>query len=280
MSAAAYTGVEGMAHDRSAAHSIRSMRRVVALLATALLAATQAPPAYADSVVLRGSTTFSSELMAGHLAEIEAASHHTLTVVPNRSNLGLLALFRGEADLAMISTALANEAEIIGRSDPSLPIARLQVFPIARTRAALVVHSANPVRSISNEDLRRVLSGAVTDWRELGGRPLPIRIVAVREGGGEVSSVEAAVLGPGAHISAPNQIRVQNGPQVVTVVEQELGALGITQVKLTLGRRLNQLATTAPIEQQLNLVSLGDPTPAMLDVIAGCRNAAAASGLD
>ena len=97
----------------------------------------------------------------------------------------------------MISTALAIEAEIIGRSDPTLPIARLRVFPIARTRAALVVHNANPVRSISNEDLRRVLSGVITDWRELGGQSLPIRIVAVREGGGVVSSVEAAVLGPG-----------------------------------------------------------------------------------
>ena len=269
-----------MTHDRSAAHSIRSTRRVVALLGTAFLAATQAPPAYADNLVLQGSTTFNSALIAGHRAEIEAVSHHTLTIVPNKSNLGVLALFKGEADLAMISTALSNEAEVIGRSDPSLPITRLQVFPIARTRAALVVHSANPLRSISNEDLRRVLSGAITDWSELGGQPLPIRIVAVREGGGVVSSVEAAALGPGKHISAPNQIRVQNGPQVVTVVEQEIGALGVTQVKLTFGRHVNQLSTTTPIEQQLNLISLGDPTPAMLDVIAACRNAAAALGLE
>ena len=81
----------GFSRDSSAAHAIWSMRRDIALLATAWLAATQASPAYADNVVLQGSTTFNSELLVGHLAEIEAVSHHTLTVVPNKSNLGLLA---------------------------------------------------------------------------------------------------------------------------------------------------------------------------------------------
>ena len=255
------------------------MKLIIPWIAALVLAATQPLPAHADSLILQGSTTFNSELMVPYRAAIEAASRHRLTVVPNKSNLGVLALFKGEADLAMISTALANEADIIGRSHPELPITRLQAFPIARTRAALVVHAANPVRSISFEDLRRVLSGDITDWQALGGPPLTIRVVAVREGGGVVSSVEMAVLGPGIRISAPNQIRVQNGPQIVTVVEQEAGALGITQRKLVVGRRLNELATITPIEQELNLVSLGDPTPVMQDVIAACR-AAAIAGLE
>lgn len=255
------------------------MKLIIRWMAAIVLTAMQALPAYADSLVLQGSTTFNSELIVPQRAAIEAASRHRLTVVPNKSNLGLLALFKGEADLAMISTALANEAEIIGRSNPELPTARLQVFLIARTRAALIVHAANPVRSISHQDLRRVLSGEITDWHALGGPPLPIRIVAVREGGGVVSSVERAMLGPGVHIAVPHQIRVQNGSQIVTVVEQEAGALGITQRKQVVGRRLNELTMNPPIDQELNLVSLDDPTPAMQDVIAACR-AAAIAGME
>ena len=236
--------------------------------------------ARADSLVLQGSTTFNSELMVGHRDAIAAEAHHDITVVPNKSNLGLLALFAGKADLAMISTALVNETETIRRTNPDLPFEELRTFAVARTRAALVTHPSNPVQSISNEDLHRVLSGELTDWQELGGPSLPIRVVSVREGGGVVSSVEASVLGAGKHITAPNQIRVQNGPQIVKVVEQEAGALGITQLKLTKGRQVRELATSSPIEQQLILVSLGMPSPAMLDVITACQRAAAASGLE
>jgi phosphate transport system substrate-binding protein len=237
-------------------------------------------PTHADILVVQGSTTFNFELISGHQNAIEAASRHSLTVIANKSNLGLLALFKGEADLAMISTSLANEAEILQRSNPDLPTAKLKVFAIARTQAALITHPTNTVQSISSENLRRVLLGEITDWRELGGAPMAIRVVAVREGGGVVSSVEASVLGPGKHLTAPNQIRVQNGSQIIKIVEQEPSALGITQVKMTAGHQLKRLATTVPIEQQLNLVSLGEPTPAMLDVIAACREVAANAGLE
>lgn len=236
--------------------------------------------ARADTLVLQGSTTFNSVLMASHRDVIAAAAHHDIIVIPNKSNLGLLALFGGKADLAMISTALINETETIRRTNPDLHLDELRTFAVTRTRAALVTHSSNPVQSISNEDLRRVLSGEVTDWQELGGVSLPIRVVSVREGGGVVASVEASVLGVGKHITAPNQIRVQNGSQIVKVVEQEPGALGITQLKLMKDRQVKELATAAPIEQQLSLVSLGPPSPAMLDVIVACQKAAAASDLE
>ena len=88
----------------------------------------------------------------------------------------------------MISTALANEQRLLKTSDSSLDIDGLQVVVVASTRAAIITHPGNPVRSISPEDLRRVLTGAVTNWRDLGGNDQPIRLVAVREGGGVVSS--------------------------------------------------------------------------------------------
>lgn len=264
-------------HDKAHLFAIKTVLGAVPWL---LVLAILTGPARAGPLVLQGSTTFNAELMAGHREAIAADAHHDIVVIPNKSNLGLLALLDGKADLAMISTDLVNEAETIHRANPDLSLERLQVFAVARTRAILVTHPSNPVQSVSNENLRRVLSGEVTDWRELGGAAMPIRIVAVREGGGVVSSVEASVFGAGRHMTAPDQIRVQNGPQIVKVVEQEPGALGITNVKLTIGRQVKELATAAPLEQQLSLVSLGQPTPAMLDVIAACRKAAAASGFE
>jgi phosphate transport system substrate-binding protein len=255
------------------------LKTVTGLLSWLLLLAHVSGSARADTLVLQGSTTFNAELMAGHLDAIAADAHHDITVIPNKSNLGLVALLEGKADLAMISTALANETETVRRTNPDLPLDRLQGFSVARTRAAVITHPSNPIQSISNENLRRILSGEVTDWQQLGGPPMPIRVVAAREGGGVVTSVEASLLGLDKHISAPDQIRVQNGPQIVQVVEQEPGALGISLLKLTKGRQVRELVLASPIEQQLSLVSLGTPSPAMLEVIAACRKAALLPGL-
>lgn len=172
----------------------RAVAVPVALAALAPPGRAAAPPL----LRLQGSTTFDSELMAEHKGAIEAASGVRLDVVPNKSSLGLIALCEDEADLAMISTRLANEVE---------------------------------------------------------------------------------VLGAGRHVAAPDQVRVQNGPQIVRVVEQEPGALGITQLKLTTGQGVRELGTPAALEQVLLLVSLGDLTPPMLAVINGCRTAASAAGL-
>lgn len=225
----------------------------------------------APRLTLQGSTTFNSVLMAEHQAAIEAAAGVRLTVVANKSNIGLLALLDGAADMAMLSTPLANELELIGRSRPGVALDRLQAVEVGRTEAALIVHPDNPVRHISQAALRQVLAGEIVNWRGLGGADLPIRIVAVRDGGGVVTTVEMAVLGAGAHIAAPQHIRIQNGPQIVRIVEQEPGGLGITQLKLARGRGVARLMPETPIVQQLFLVSLGAPTAGMLAVIAACQ---------
>ncbi len=236
--------------------------------------------AVADTLTLQGSTTFNSELVVGKLASVEAAARHRIVVVPNKSSIGLFALLDGKADLAMISTALANEVDTVLRLSPNAPIDRLRVFRVSMTQAAFVVHPSNPVGSITREMLVGVLNGQITNWTDLGGPALPIRLVSVHEGGGVLASVEGATLGAGRRVTAPNRIQVRNGTQVLGVVEQEVGALGITQSKLANGRPVRMLSVGAPIVQELSLVSLGEPSPAMLDVIAAFRDAATTSPME
>jgi phosphate transport system substrate-binding protein len=52
-----------------------------------------------------------------------------------------------------------------------------QVTPVAIgfSGTALVVHSGNPATNLTRDDLRRIYSGEVTNWSELGGIDQPIR---------------------------------------------------------------------------------------------------------
>jgi phosphate transport system substrate-binding protein len=43
---------------------------------------------------------------------------------------------------------------------------------------AVIVSKANPVQSLTNEQLARVFAGEITDWRQLGGPSAGINVYA------------------------------------------------------------------------------------------------------
>jgi phosphate transport system substrate-binding protein len=258
-----------------ASHLSRFHHRNLKSLILALILAGSAGigAARSDNLVLQGSNTFSTWLTQPFASAVEAQTGHHLEVMPNRSSLGLLALLEHKADLAMISTTLEREVEILHKSDPGLPFQELKAFEIARVRAALVIHPSNPVRTARLQDVAKILTGEISNWNQMGGPDLPIRVVATREGGGVLASVEARLLG-GGHISAPDAVRVQVGTQVVRVVAQEPGAIGVTYLAaIKLGSTV-ELATDEPIEQILSLVSLNDPSPAAIAAVKALRDIA------
>jgi phosphate transport system substrate-binding protein len=239
----------------------------------ALVIATFVTSAWANSLTVQGSTTFNQRLLVPHQGAIEAASGQKLNVVPNKSSTGLLALFEGRADLAMISSSLESEVQLLRQTHPSLAFDRLKTFSVSRTRIALAIHPSNPLRHVSADKLRRVFTGEITNWRELGWKDLPIRLVLVRDGGGVQLSLEAALA---AKVTANDPIRLQIGSQVPKVVEQEPGALGLAQLGLVRKHNLPELAIGQVVEQQLNLVTLGEPSSAMKAVIEAARIVATA----
>jgi len=229
--------------------------------------------AAAQTFVVQGSTTFTHRVMEPYQGAIEAASGHKLTVVPNKSSVGLLALFEKRADFAMISGPLANEIASLRPKHPELAFDRLRTFKIWSTRVAFAVNRKNPVRQLTSEQMRAILLGTIANWRAVGGPDLPIRVVLVREGGGVQASIEQELL-DGKAISAPDAVTVQISSEVVKIVEQTPEALGLSQLSIVKGGHVTELKLDGEIEQHLTLVTLGDPTPAMQKVIEAAREIA------
>src|SRR5262245_52597444 len=155
---------------------------VKALLALALTAASTG--ALADPLMIQGSTTFARRLMEPFQGEIERMTGHQLTVVPNKSMPGLLALLEGRTHLAMISASLETEVALLQRSMPGLQVDSLKAFEVSRTRVPIAVHSSNPVHKATLEQVTQILQGKIDNWKSLGGPNLPIRVVMVGGGGG------------------------------------------------------------------------------------------------
>ena len=241
-------------------------RRYFVYILLALLILPPHSVANAQTFVVQGSTTFTHRIMEPYQAAIEASSGHRLTVVPNKSSLGLAALFEKRADFAMISGPLENEVARLKATDPTLPFDQLRDFNIYTTRMAFAVNSDNPVRSLTIDQMRGILVGETTNWKQVGGKDQPIQIVQVREGGGVQASVEEVVLN-GKSLNVPNPIVVQISSQVVKIVEQLPQALGLSQLSIVAQSNTAELKLDRAIEQHLDLITLGEPTPEMSKVI-------------
>jgi len=227
-------------------------------------------PARAETLIIQGSSGFFNEMLEPYQARIEALTGHKLSVTANTSDLGLLALLKGEADLAMISASLESMIALLRESKPDLPFHLLREFHVAEARVAYPVNPGNPVRSVSLKKLRQVLSGKIDNWQDLGGPDLPIHVVSLRDGGGTKRMTEVLLL-EGQHITPRFATIVKSAQEVVRTVAQERGALGITQARLVKRHRLPELQPTGLIKRWHSLVSLNEPTDAMAVVIAAIR---------
>jgi hypothetical protein len=123
--------------------------------------------AHAEPLTIQGSTTFNRRLMEPYLAEIEMMTGQQLTVIPNKSTPGLIALLEGRAHMAMISAPLDTEVALVRKVMPGLAFEKLRAFEIDRTRVAFAVNRANPVRAATLDQIADMMLGKITNWNEL-----------------------------------------------------------------------------------------------------------------
>lgn len=226
-----------------------------------------------EGIIIQGSSTVSSRLFVPFKSTIEEKSGQKLAVTSSKSSAGLIALLEGQAQIAMMSSPLEEEIPNVKKILPSGDFSSLKAFEIGRTRAAFAIHPKNTTKSVSMAQLKDILTGKITNWKDVGGPDMPIRLVVVRQGGGVLSTVEAQMNG-GKDIDVPNMIKVNNGSQVIKVVQQEEGAVGIAQLGLVTEAKLPELGTEKPIEQRLFLITKDTPAASLQKVIEAAREVA------
>ena len=93
-----------------------------------------------------------------------------VTVICTRTDGAFQNLISGKADLVFlmgISDAQQTEAEQQGLT--------LTLTPVGREAFVFFVNSRNRVEGLTSEDIRNIYTGAVTNWREVGGGSHKIR---------------------------------------------------------------------------------------------------------
>lgn len=124
------------------------------------------------NITINGSTSvqpLAEELAAAFKAKNPNA---TIDIQGGGSGVGIKSATDGVVDIGMSSRDLKPEEKT------------LKEFKIAVDGIAVIVNPANGITDLSMEQIKKIYTGEITDWKEIGGNPGKITVVTREEGSG------------------------------------------------------------------------------------------------
>lgn len=133
------------------------------------------------SVATDGST--SMEKVIGSLKETFEAENEGITVTynPTGSGSGIAAVMEGRCDIGLSSRDLKEEEKAKGLTETVL----------AYDGIAVIVNPENPVSDLTLEEIAKIYTGEITNWKDVGGDDAEIVRIGREAGSGTRDGFEA-----------------------------------------------------------------------------------------
>lgn len=132
------------------------------------------------------------------------------------SNAGVNLVVSGETDLGYISRDLLDAEK-----------GKVDALAIGASGTAVAVAAANPVKSLTKDQVAKIFAGAITDWKDVGGTPGKIRILIRESGAATRSAFEAYFYDGRKPTYAPNAVEVATIDETVKAINSFKDSIGI-----------------------------------------------------
>lgn len=230
-----------------------------------------ATSAFGEEVRLHGAASMADQLVNPHKAAVEKATGYTLAVVVSNAGRGLIDLVEGKCDAAMASVALETTVKAAKAAGKEIDIATLQMHVAGTDEVVFIVHPSNPVTSLTWEQIRDIHTGRIMNWKEVGGKDLPIAVFTDAPASATRGLIKDVVLG-GQEYSPQAQAldAVKKVNDRVATTEAGIGGLGKGFVDVG----VVTVVQSKKLERPLGFISLGNPSEKVQRVIEAYRTQA------
>ncbi|MCM8813213.1 MAG: phosphate ABC transporter substrate-binding protein [Candidatus Omnitrophica bacterium] len=127
-----------------------------------------------SSLQIKGSDTMVNLAQAWAEVFMEKNTADFVAVTGGGSGTGMASLISGTCDLAMSSRPMKDKEINLAEKKGIHPVE----IKAALDGLAVVVHPKNPVNGLTLEQLSKIFSGAITNWREVGGEDRKIVLLS------------------------------------------------------------------------------------------------------
>ena len=205
--------------------------------------ASDTPAASVSGTVSTDGST-SMEKFIGALSESYMAANKDVTVNynPTGSGAGITAVQEGTCDIGLSSRALKDEEKAAG----------LKETVLAYDGIAIIVHPDNPVSDLSIEQIAKLYTGEITNWKDVGGSDAEVVLIGREAASGTRDGFESIT---GTKDKCQYRQELTSTGDVITAVSQNPDAIGY--------------ASLAAIKDSVKALSVDGVTPSETTVKDG-----------
>ena len=198
--------------------------------------------AITGTVSTDGST--SMEKVIGALSESFMAANGGVTVNynPTGSGSGITAVQEGTCDIGLSSRALKDEEKAAG----------LKETVLAYDGIAIIVHTDNPVSDLTLEQIAKLYTGEITNWKDVGGNDAEVVLIGREAASGTRDGFESIT---GTKDACQYRQELTSTGDVITAVSQNPDAIGY--------------ASLASVKDTVKALNVGGVTPSEATVKDG-----------
>ena len=205
--------------------------------------ASDTPAASVSGTVSTDGST-SMEKVIGALSESYMAANKDVTVNynPTGSGAGITAVQEGTCDIGLSSRALKDEEKVAG----------LKETVLAYDGIAIIVHPDNPVSDLSIEQIAKLYTGEITNWKDVGGSDAEVVLIGREAASGTRDGFESIT---GTKDKCQYRQELTSTGDIITAVSQNPDAIGY--------------ASLAAIKDSVKALSVDGVTPSETTVKDG-----------
>ena len=192
----------------------------------------------------------------GALDNVKALTDAFKTMHPNitwqgladvGSNAGVNLVVSGETDLGYISRDLSDAEKAAGK---------VVALPIGASGTAVAVAASNPIKSLTKDQIAKIFTGAISDWKDVGGTPGKIRVLIRESTASTRSAFEAYFFDGKKPAYGSNAVEVTTIDETVKAINSFKESIGmVTMNASTFGNTSIAFVTVdgvAPSRENLN----------------------------
>lgn len=252
------------------------MMQVKASAALALCAALWAGLAAAQVLEVSGATTVQRRILEPGADALKGATGIQLKIYGPGTGKGMLALLDGKVPVAAagesLQDAIASAQAAAADADRKVTIPGDLVYhPVASDNIVVAVHAANPVKTLTKQQIRDLMTGKLRNWKDVGGPDLPVKLYAAAPGQAVRAAVQKGFLDGAAY--APDTVDIRTALEQLRVIAAEPGAIGaMSEPVIKASTEKVHVVGGASIPRPLGFVTVGAPSPAAQKMIDWFRS--------
>lgn len=200
----------------------------------------------ASKIVVDGSTTVGPIAKAFAEYYMKLNPGVNITVSESGSGNGAKSLVNGVCDIATMSRAMKDKEKKSAEDAGRLPIANV----VAMDGLAIVVHPSNPVKNITIEQVRKIYTGEIKNWKALGGPDKAIVVISRDTNSGTYETFESMVMSKQKIVDSAEYVG-SNGAIRQRVSNTE-GAVGYVGLAFLEGVKTVSVENIEPTPENIN----------------------------